>query len=455
MRGLLVLCALVLASLGCARTHAAPGLPPVFLGAADARAVLARRDRPIVAAALAALDADAQATLKRGVAPPPVTGGCDLRSYIAPFSYEYGGGAARAAGLATYAYLHSLSAAYGSDAAARAAADQAQAIVLAWARDGFRKPDRTYREHPADFCDGDPGTTGRGVVDGIGLEIGRGMPDYVHAVDMLERIGRLDPAARADVLGFLRRTGNLIREASDVRAGDQKLDCNRYSNHTSVALAAMVAIARATGDEAWRRGLMASAPGAAAIGWSTQVDHAVYGRTGPALSCYRKPPGDSLWQPPVADAGEVADRYRQKPGQTFGYITFSLYNLMKPLLIDEVAGGAPDDAAAARQRLALALDYYAHYLDAIGPDGAIVTAAQAAWPGGDAYLGKVVSSPDCGSESGADHELYPYVAGVMAHVPTARGRALLARIAADPRCPTRLSRLDPILIGFYARQPSG
>jgi hypothetical protein len=118
--------------------------------------------------------------------------GCTISTYLHNLTYEYGGAAHVAADLATYAYLASLKMGFGDAALADNARDVAKSILMRWAVSGFRDNGK-LRTQLSDFCD-DKGQDSEASRSEIGLQIGRGIPNWVQAQDMLLAVNALRSA---------------------------------------------------------------------------------------------------------------------------------------------------------------------------------------------------------------------------------------------------------------------
>lgn len=350
--------------------------------------------------------------------------GCDIDIYLHAFSYEsrtgYVGetrtekqfdasmntrqGLASPAGAAIVASRSALYAALlkaGATAPAGAApADQAvalaRAILLSWANHGFRDAKGKLFGSPSQFCNGDGKS---GALD-VGLQIGRGVIYSVQAQDLLQSLEVLSAAETAQVNAFHSSMFDVIRQASNLRFDAPYQACERYSNHSPVALTGLLAISRLQDDarkfNAVLYGVDRSIP--VSLPWITQFNHSIYGEADAPVGCYPNPGPDSLtskpsYQTAAVAPGEVEDRYRNaNPEQGIGYPMFTLEHLFNAAEILKHAGiDAYAYRGSHRQSLEMATQYYACYGRNVGFRKVITADNAKVCPNNAQYIGKVVN----------------------------------------------------------------
>jgi hypothetical protein len=280
--------------------------------------------------------------------------GCDLGVYLRSFSYEPttvsangahakmrlkegmkppAGAAVIASRLALYAVLtkKGVRATPGQPSANEAAA-LSKRILLAWATTGFRDQNEKFLHSATQFCEAN-GTVSRGVLASVGLQVGRGMIYSTHAQDLLESIAAFSSSQTNELNVFHNAMFNLIREASNFRAGMREMNgpeiCERYSNHVGAHLLGMMSIARLFDDPQKLKAVLYGDDHSVAIAipWTAWFDHAVYGLNDKPIGCHKNTGRDSLSSHPFFETnmvapGEILDRYRnENPAQAFGYTT--------------------------------------------------------------------------------------------------------------------------------------
>lgn len=398
---------------GLSGSYRAPsGDHPFVFGSAGGLQRLASAPSASASKALATLEQRVHSTLKNPSKIPAPATGCNLDGYLHGLTSENGGAARMAAELASYAYMVGLGQKYGDPSLAKQAGFTARSILTGWAKVSLR--DAVGRAMDvSEFCDASGNSTDA-TRFAVGLQIARGMPFWVHAQDMLLALNLLDRNDRSSLDSFLTSIFGLIRNAANYRAKGSNLDCNRYSNHVSVQLAGLIAIARLLGD---RNGLEDAAFGAhrgVLIPWTSQVTTTIYGPRAKVLNCY--PAGSpDFAQLPTAQPGELVDRYRARDAQTLGYPMFSLTHLLMAGRIIADAGydafGPIGDRA---NPMKSALDYYAPFFTKnLSVDQARVTSATAR-PGVAQYANKIISGVDGVTIEGKDGLLLPYLLGAFA-----------------------------------------
>jgi len=363
-----------------------------------------------------------------------VYSGCDLDIYLHAFSYEpttgYAdeirttsqlasamhvkegmlpptGAAIVAARLAIYAALvkSGAKAPIGWPASGEAAA-LAKRILLAWADRGFRDQHGNTLAKAAQFCDGQQRFM-RIVQSGVGLQIGRGIIYSAHAQDLLQSIGAFNSSQTNQLNVFHAAIFNLIREASNFRAGMSEMNgpdsaCERYSNHVAAHLAGLLAIARLLDDDSGRRfnavlyGKDRSIP--LAISWTDWFNHAVYGEHDRPIECHKNTGRDRLTSQPsfqtgVVAPGEIEDRYRNATAaQGFGYPLGVLTGLFET---SDLMKNAGFDALAYRgthqQSIEMATQYYACYGRTAGFKRTVMMDNARACADYQQYVGQIVN----------------------------------------------------------------
>lgn len=384
--------------------------PFVFSTASDMRRVLACGSATAAVAKRLA-ETRCRTALDKAAAHASPFSGCSLSRYLNDLTDEQRGAAQAAASLALYAYLHRLSAStYGDGELAARARKAAKLILLSWAKEGLRERG-AFRAALAQYCD-EKGEVTLDTEFAIGLHLGRGVPYLVHATDLMLGMGEFEDGERVVLDEFFRELSALIRLAGNSRARRSNLDCNRFSNHVSVQLAALVSIARfrhdhdGLADAGFRQG------GQVAIPWTLQVSQAIYGPGQTALNCYRNGSQQDFAQTQTPVAGEVVDRFRAGAAQTFGYPMFSLTHLLlsaKVLMASEFR--ALTAVIGACSRLLSALTYYsAYFAQLLSPDETRVP-GDFRHPGSEQYVGKIVSRSGGTTIDGRDGLLLPYLLG--------------------------------------------
>ena len=218
------------------RAEAAPALPGNYISAAglphpyvfakpdEYRALLTRHTQ-ITEKALARLQGLVADELRQGSEYTQAYSGCELNVYLRKLTFEQAGAAKAANDLALYAYLVSLHLGYGQPAIAAQAVTLADSILLSWARDGFRENGK-LRTELGQFCeDGRVSLASR--LD-VGLQIGRGMPYWVNAEDLLLAANAMTTPQRATLDGFLDSIYGLLLTASNFWAEHAYTDCQRF-----------------------------------------------------------------------------------------------------------------------------------------------------------------------------------------------------------------------------------
>jgi hypothetical protein len=221
-----------------------------------------------------------------------------------------------------------------------------------------------------------------------------------------------DPQERAALDSFLSGISSLIRSAANYRTEHSNLDCNRFSNHVSIQLAALIAIARLRGN---RRDLESAALG---IGggvdtpWTKQVVETIYGTKAKLLNCYHNDKPTDYYQISSVQPGELVDRYRAHEAQTIGYPMFSLTHLLLSAKIMSEAGYQPYGAIGGRLNpMQLALEYYSKYFSVLLSPDEVTVPADFDVPGHEQYTGKLICTKNGNTIEGRDGMIVPFLLG--------------------------------------------
>lgn len=335
--------------------------------------------------------------------------GCNLTRYYQELTDERRGGAEIISTLATYAYLRRISGdTYGQAQLADEALQAAKVILLSWVRSGLREGGR-FRSAIVQFCD-ETGSNSLNAKFAIGLMLGRGTPVLVNAIDLLSALTVFSAGETKEVDQFLFELYNLIEYSSNFRANKSNLDCNRFNNHVSIQVAALASIARIRHD---RKSLLEVAfgdGGQLAISWARQITNAIYGPNQRALNCFKSGESPEFWQTDTPQAGELVDRYRARPPQTFGYPMFSLTYLLltyKILARSELRDAKP--IALAQARITSALEYYGGYFANYLSSDEVKIPEDFKYPGVNQYTGKLLCRKDGVTITGRDGHILPYL----------------------------------------------
>lgn len=276
-------------------------------------------------------------------------------------------------------------------------------ILLAWAKNGFRRTDGTFVNSAEEFCDGQ-GKFDRFKQNGVGLQIARGVIYSVHAQDLLLSIGAFDPKETIALDDYHRNMYDLILHASNFRFKLPELNkpekiCELYSNHVAAHLTALLAIASLLNDHHKIDAVIYGRADSVSVPLLSWFNRAIYGFSDSPLSCYRNTGVDGYSSRPSFQTNEVApgeidDRYRNANShQAFNYALGVLESLYKMATILSNSGynfltykGMHD------QSIELSTKYYACYGRYVGY-GKKVTADNAkSCSNVDQYVGKIVEN---------------------------------------------------------------
>jgi hypothetical protein len=392
---------------------APPGIHPYVFTTGHGLDRLLSARTPITGAALRRLEDQVKGQLARLATFTAAYEGCDLDEYLKHFSYGADAAAGTAAALALYASLAERRQGYGSAGLALQASSAAKAILLAWARRGMREAGTPITD-PRQFCDAHGQRNDR-VWMLVSLQLGRGMPPWVQAQDLLLGLAVFSAAEEAELNGFVDRMSALVRSAANLKAAIDTRPCERFNNQTSANLYGLAAMARLRNDA---RAMTAVANGAGqlTVPFTLQVQETIYGPGEPPRGCYGAT-GDPRFYAETDHpaAGEVVDRYRAEEYQTFGYTLGSLQELLMAARLLQSSGfQAYDYAGAHGQTLRSGLDYYAYYFTQFMTAGhSLVPAGPDRYRDYQQYVGKAVSRAGGATVDGRDNLIQPYITGAV------------------------------------------
>jgi hypothetical protein len=399
--------------------------------------------------------------------------GCDLDTYLRMYSIEATGGYASelrsddelrqagavtarsapphgaamvAARLALYAALIRVGAPAPTGAlTAETAAKLSRQILLAWSAHGFRESvGGHWLRRATQFCQ--KGKPDIATQTNVGLQVARGVIYSVFAQDLLESFGGLDTNDAYALDMFHKAMFDLIVNAHnfDFSANSAwQADCERYSNHIAMQLAALLAIARSLNDED-RFNAVLEGSGEhyrLATPWLTLFNRIIYGENDVANACYPNVSGDGRANPnsfntPEVFLGEIADRYRNaNPLQGLGYAFGALRDLYAAA---EILRGAGYDAYGYRgpkgQSIEAAAEFYACYVKSAGFGNQVTRQNSASCQNLAQYEGKIV----IGAAT-------PVVVGAFRFP----GNAKLTESAPAAKTTGRAELLDPLFFGLW------
>jgi hypothetical protein len=281
----------------------------------------------------------------------------------------------------------------------------AKRILLAWAGRGFRDADGHFQALGSFTRDGH----GRPASQ-LGLTLGRGVIYSVHAQDLLEGMGALNPDEIRRLNAFHEAIFDLIRQSENVLyagVGFPYSDCSRYTNLAMNANIGMLATARLLNDERKVKAVLFGGDAAVPVlaPWTHLFDHLIYGQgDGPAPGCVNNREPDSLsslanhhdYQTTNAAPGEIADRFRNAaPGKGIGYPMFTLERLFNAAELMHIAGFDPYNYRGEHhQTIEMATEYYVCYAKGAGFYKTITAENSASCPNAAQYYGKLVSGVD-------------------------------------------------------------
>jgi len=281
----------------------------------------------------------------------------------------------------------------------------AKRILLAWADRGFRDKDGHFQALGSFTRDGHDRPASQ-----LGLTLGRGVIYSVHAQDLLEGMGALNPDEIRRLNAFHGAIFELIRQSENVLyagVGFPYSDCSRYTNLAMNASVGMLATARLLNDERKVKAVLFEGDAAVPVlaPWTHLFDHLIYGRAdGPAPGCVSNHEPDSQsslvnhhdYQTTNAAPGEISDRFRNaKPGQGIGYPMFTLERLFDAAELMRIAGFDPYGYRGKHhQSIEMAMEYYACYAKGAGFYKTVRAENSASCPNAAQYYGRLVNGVD-------------------------------------------------------------
>jgi hypothetical protein len=224
---------------------------------------------------------------------------------------------------------------------------------------------------------------------------------------------------------------SLVLRIANFKFGAATMDCARFDNQSSAAMAGMIAVARLRNDGAAITALATGAGGAVRLPWNLQMQGAIYGDGEALRSCY--PLSDAkrfsnYFQIATAAPGEVVDRFRGHINQPFGYALGSLASLMNAAKVLHDSGFDTWNYNGTKgQSMRAALHYYAFYFSTwLTLENTPVPDTKNAYPSYEQYIGQPVSRSGA-TVTGADGVLDPFMLALRAYGEDSQVRAVLAR----------------------------
>lgn len=393
--------------------YRAPAAGNPFVLTTQARmAALLSAHTPTTQAALGLLEHSVRALVQRQNDFLAVDTGCDIDATMRAFSIVPNGAAPAAAKLALYGYLASQQAGYGDPSLAREAREAATTIVTRWATDGFKLQGEPIKDLHS-FCG--KGRPEKVTWSLVGLQVGRGMVYYVDAVDLLTAQGALTSAQTGDVHSFMARQLALMVPAMNYHVTSNTLDCARFDNQTSMQILSVLSLARMLGRRDLVEGLAGQGSHGLAVTFPAQIAGAIYGATDTVRSCFAPNTASSKYyfQTGQVAPGEIVDRFRAAPYQSFGYTTGSLTTLLLAARIFDDSGFAASAYhAPGGQGLQSALDYYSYYYATfLSTNKAAVPAGQSSYPDYAQYAGAMITRDHAATPEDRDNGLTSFLLG--------------------------------------------
>lgn len=313
---------------------------------------LASSRSPNIVAARIALDQRVRSRLESAREDLNVYKGCQIDEYTKTLTYEHGSASRDAADFAIYSVMFS---GRQAESARQATID----ILTNWSKIADYLLSASNNEFNG-FCDSEQRQS-QDTRFAVGLTFGRGVPDLVVAYEVLRMQSALTPVQIQQIERFFDALYLIELKAMKYRADNSNLDCNRFNNHVSVQLAALASLAAIRHDRQSLRDIANGSDKKVAISLTTQISKAIYINATSPLKCFSNQINPELYQQVAKiNDGEIVDRYRAKPNQTFGYPMFSLEHMLLSVLILEREG--IDPTAAEKERLVAALHYYGDLL---------------------------------------------------------------------------------------------
>lgn len=215
--------------------------PFVFTNRTEMLALL-EAGTPATKRSLSLLEGRVRALLKTPEKYSEVYSGCDIDKYQQLFSYGNDSAVVAIINLATYAYLASLGKGYGDPQLAAAAQVMAKDIMLRWASTGFQDNGQ-FRAELTEYCSANSSENAKSK-ELVGLMLGRAMPYWVQAQDMMLAVGAFNAQETSTIDGFMKEYLKTLIKASNYKAGAEARECDRFNNQTSANLVGMLAVAR-------------------------------------------------------------------------------------------------------------------------------------------------------------------------------------------------------------------
>ena len=431
-------------------TYKAPDItqhPFVFGSKAQMEALLADRSTHTnIQLALQNLEQNVNQEIGNGSAYTTPYNGNDITQYITKFSYgddEANNATSVASDCAMYSYLHSLDPTYGNDATAKQAQDLSKNILLNWANGGFpRDKNGKVTENIFQF-NGEP--DGLAPPD-VALQIGRGMPAWTNAQDLLMAQGAFSSGEQQQLNGFLGGLYNLMKVGNNYTTENDwgSTYRTRFSNRQSNALLGMLSIAALQGNRSEIEDLAYGAKGDILDPFTRQVDGNIYGindhvgnnsgTTGPSNDGAKGPDNSqptgspSEYQISTAAPGEVTDRERMGLGKVFGYPLWSLQQLsLCASILDQYGFNASGYKGNHGQSIQLGMEYYSHYFSKyLSTHTNQLPPTSDGTPSYEQYVGGLTSYSGGATIDGTDHSLEPFVIGRTMYLNDPKIDAVLA-----------------------------
>ena len=431
--------------------------PHVYFSEQDFLNLLSQRNALEVSAALSSLEKRVQNDVNNPTTYTTPYSGTDINAYL-ELTYEVGSAARTAADLATYSYLVSANRGYGSPTLAQSARDLGKRILLVWAQSGFRDAQGNFRSdintyYDSSVTDATPGTNAAKF--DIGLVIGRGMPYWADAQDLLMAQNAFSNAELTTLSTFANNLFTLAETAGNYRATNSNLDCNRYSNHASITVSGLLALASLLQDPERLQNVALGTGSGIVIPWTTEMQKNIYGQGDPLLNCAPND-GTVYQQTSTVTPGEIDDRYRAQPYQGLsGYPVFSLNYLLLGAQIMQRAGLSGFGFVGDHQEtLQSAADYYSYYFTRFLSDAWNVVPSDTYNPYGSykQYVGMNVSSANGDTVKAADGIAELYLLAHRAYPTDTRIGATLYKIRTfvsdNSPAPVPFASTDPLYLPY-------
>lgn len=202
---------------------------------------------------------------------------------------------------------------------------------------------------------------------GIQLQEGRGLREYIEAADFLNDGTMTDPQL---VLGFINNFKNMMLTATNFKyANTNSFRCGRYDNQASNDEATLTLAASYTGDADLMKNMAGDPTSSHRVwnSWPEQVEGTIYGNNDSGFTCLaqKNSLGTIINNPLQAYVapGEMGDRFRLPANDDFGYPMGSMQSLQIAARQLANAGYSPYTFVAANgASLQLAIDYYSQWV---------------------------------------------------------------------------------------------